>query len=90
MNFDKLAPWNWFKKEQEHEGKSLSVQRAEGPSHEEYPLLHLHREIDRLFDDVFRGAPFSSRIFGRSLSSLAPSDWLKPIMDIAANEKEYT
>ena len=54
MNFDKLAPWNWFKKEQEHEGKSLSVQRAEGPSHEEYPLLHLHREIDRLFDDVFQ------------------------------------
>ncbi|MGD0844294.1 MAG: hypothetical protein ABSA06_07995 [Geobacteraceae bacterium] len=21
MNIDKLAPWNWFRKEQEHEGK---------------------------------------------------------------------
>ena len=90
MAFDKLAPWNWFKKELEQEGKSLPAQRAEGPSREEYPLLHLPREIDWLFDDVFRGAPFSSRIFGRSLSSLAPPDWLKPTMDIAANEQEYS
>jgi HSP20 family protein len=34
----------------------------------------------------------SSRIFaglGRSLTSLTPSAWLKPTMDIAANDKEY-
>jgi HSP20 family protein len=90
MNIDKLAPWNWFRKEQEHEGKSLPVQRAEMPTPEGSPLLQVHREIDRLFDDVFRGFPFSTRSLGRSLSSMAPSEWLKPTMDIAANDKEYT
>jgi HSP20 family protein len=90
MNINKLAPWNWFSKEQEHEGKALPVQRTEMPSLENSPLLQLHREIDRVFDDVFRGFPLSAGGLGRSLSSLAPSDWLKPIMDIAANDKEYT
>ena len=90
MNIDKLAPWNWFRKEQEHEGKTLPVQRTETPTMERSPLLQLHREIDRLFDDVFRGFPFSTRSSGRSLSSLAPSEWLKPTMDIAANDREYT
>jgi HSP20 family protein len=60
------------------------------PTFENSPLLQLHRGIDRVFDDVFRGFPFSSGGLGRSLTSLAPSDWLKPTMDIAANDKEYT
>lgn len=90
MNINKLAPWNWFSKEQENEGKALPVQRTEMPVLERSPLLQLHREIDRAFDDVFRGFPFSTGGFGRSLASLASSDWLKPTMDIAASDKEYT
>lgn len=90
MDINKLAPWNWFRKEQEQEGKSLPVMRKDMPSFEGSPLLHLHREIDRVFDDVFHDFPFSTRSLGRSLSSLAPSSWLKPTMDIAANDKEYT
>jgi HSP20 family protein len=90
MDINKLAPWNWFSKEQEHERRALPVQRAEMPTLESSPLLQLHREVDRVFDGVFRGFPFSTGGSGRSLTSLAPSDWLKPIMDIAANDKEYT
>ena len=59
IDFKKLAPWNWFKKEQEEQQStaSLPVQRndlpvAGGPVS---PILQLHREIDRLFDDAFRG-----------------------------------
>ena len=54
IDFKKLAPWNWFKKEQEEQQStaSLPVQRndlpvAGGPVS---PILQLHREIDRLFD----------------------------------------
>lgn len=57
IDFKKLAPWNWFKKEQEEQQStaSLPVQRndlqvAGGPVS---PILQLHREIDRLFDDAF-------------------------------------
>ena len=62
IDFKKLAPWNWFKKEQEEQQStaSLPVQRndlpvAGGPVS---PILQLHREIDRLFDDTFRGFGF--------------------------------
>lgn len=87
MDINKLAPWNWFRKEQEQEGKSLPVARSVAPGFEGSPLVQLQREIDRLFDEVFRDVSFSSRGPGRSL---APSAWLKPTMDIAANDKEYT
>ena len=80
IDFKKLAPWNWFKKEQEEQQStaSLPVQRndlpvAGGPVS---PILQLHREIDRLFDDTFRGFGFPALAMPRW-----PSDWpglLKP------------
>ena len=80
IDFKKLAPWNWFKKEQEEQQStaSLPVQRndlpvAGGPVS---PILQLHREIDRLFDDAFRGFGFQKLAMPRW-----PSDWpgmLKP------------
>jgi HSP20 family protein len=47
-----LIPWN--------RGRDVTVRRAEAQN----PFLTLHREMNRLFDDVFRGfdlAPFGSR-----------------------------
>jgi HSP20 family protein len=43
MNVRDLIPWN--------RGRDLSVRRR----HELNPLLTLHREMNRVFDDVFRG-----------------------------------
>ena len=84
IDFKKLAPWNWFKKEQEEQQStaSLPVQRndlpvAGGPVS---PILQLHREIDRLFDDAFRGFGFPTLAMPRW-----PSEWpglLKPALDI--------
>ena len=55
-----LIPWN--------RGRDVSVRRGEEVS----PFFTLHREMNRLFDDVFRGfdlTPFDSdRSFGRGLS----------------------
>jgi HSP20 family protein len=54
-----LIPWN--------RGRDITVRRSE----EFNPFLTLHREMNRLFDDVFRGfelAPFGSdRIFDRAM-----------------------
>jgi HSP20 family protein len=54
-----LIPWS--------RGRDIAVRRGE----EFNPFLTLHREVNRLFDDVFRGfdlAPFGSeRIFDRAM-----------------------
>lgn len=91
LDLKKWAPWNWFKKEQEDNRttSSLPAPRAEvsasgGPVS---PILQLHREIDRLFDDAFRGFGFPA------LSVPQPADWpamLKPALDIQETDKQYT
>ena len=51
------------------------------------PILQLHREIDRLFDDTFRGFGFPTLAMPRW-----PSDWpglLKPALDIQETDKQY-
>ncbi|EIK3167688.1 small heat shock protein sHSP20, partial [Escherichia coli] len=91
IDFKKLAPWNWFKNEQQEQqtASSLPVQRNDLPaaSGPVSPLLQLHREIDRLFDDAFRG-------FGFPVLNMPqwPSDWsgmLKPALDIQETDKQY-
>jgi len=51
------------------------------------PILQLHREIDRLFDDAFRGFGFPALNMPQW-----PSDWsgmLKPALDIQETDKQY-
>lgn len=91
IDLNKWAPWNWFRKEQEEQQTppSLPAPRndlpvAGGPVS---PMQQLHREIDRLFDNVFQG-------FGLH-APLKPhwtSDWpgmLKPALDIQETDKQY-
>lgn len=73
-------PSNWFKNEQQEQQtvSSLPVQRNDLPaaSGPVSPILQLHREIDRLFDDAFRGFGFPALNMPQW-----PSDWsgmLKP------------
>jgi HSP20 family protein len=90
MDIKKLNPWNWFKKE-ENETPNVPVQRGDQPYAD--PLVHLHREFDRLFDDAFRrfGLPgFSAMNPGRTMPALATDALLKPSLNIAETEKEYT
>lgn len=91
FDFKKLAPWNWFKKEQEeqHAAALLPVQRSDQPvvGGAVSPILQLHREIDRLFDDAFRGFGFPALAVPRW-----PSEWsgmLKPALDIQETDKQY-
>src|SRR5689334_23252647 len=72
MGMRDLIPWN--------RGRDLTARRSE----EVNPFLTLHREMNRLFDDVFRGfdlTPFGSgRLIDRGL------DW--PNVEVSETDKE--
>jgi HSP20 family protein len=74
MNVRDLVPWN--------RSSRVPVQRGE----EGTPFLTLHRDMNRLFDDVFRGldlAPFRfDRVFDRA--------WSWPHIEVSENDKEVT
>ncbi len=89
MELKKLAPWNWFKKEEEQQTTMVPVQRS-GQVRPVSALDQFHEEIDRMFDSFFRGLGLPSTGFGRELTPLVQGQWLKPTLDIAAGEKEYT
>jgi len=94
MDIKKLAPWNWFKKEEEQSGSGVPVERRDARTRHSQdnagnPIVQLHREIDALFENAFRGfgiAPFRSDFS----TPLATEGLLKPQVDIGATDKEYT
>jgi HSP20 family protein len=93
MDIKKWVPWNWFNKEEEDAGKMVPVKHK--GAHEQAgmlhsPLLQFHREIDRIFDESFRGfglAPFGS---DRQVPPSLGEGMIKPTLDLGANDKEYT
>lgn len=89
MDFKKLAPWNWFKKEEEQQPTNLPVHHY-GQSRLLSPVAQFHQEIDRMFENFFRTVGFPSLGVDREALSLAQDKWIKPTLDIAASEKEYT
>jgi HSP20 family protein len=74
MSMRDLIPWN--------RSSRVPVQRGE----EGTPFLTLHREMNRLFDDAFRGfelAQFrSDRVFDRA--------WSWPDIEVSENDNEVT
>ena len=95
VDIKKLAPWNWFKKEEEEGRASVPVHyHGHRPGYAAGgvldPLLELHREMDRMFDRFLRGFGFPS-FFPEGLTSLTESGGLlKPRVDIGASDSEYT
>lgn len=94
MDIKKLAPWNWFKKEQEDAGRTVPVQQQTTADPTltggDHPLVAFHREFDRLFNRMMQG-------FGRWPLEFDPPPWpslagdfLKPTVDIGSAEKAYT
>ena len=79
-----LRPWNWFKKEEEQQVvRPLSPRQNSGVGH---PLMRLHHDIDRLFDNFFHGFPGSP--------FRMPQAWPKeamvfPQLNIAETKNEY-
>jgi HSP20 family protein len=70
MNVRDLVPWSRGDRERSPSTRSEPMN----------PVLSLHREVNRLFDDVFRG-------FESSHLGAAGSAW--PKMDVEETDKEY-
>ncbi len=85
MNFTKLAPWNWFKKEEEHSTKGVPVRVGENNAGFPVLLHDVEAEFNHFFDS-FKKALKSEHIS----SSIFTTDWFKPSLDIASDDKEYS
>lgn len=85
MDFTKLAPWNWFKEEEEKSGGVVPVKKGESAFGLAASFQNIESEFNHLIESLKHG-------FGGGLSneSLFKNDWLKPSLDIASDEKEYT
>jgi HSP20 family protein len=70
MNVRDLVPWSRGDRERSPAARSESIS----------PVMNLHREMNRLFDDMFRGFD-DSRFFG------GRSRW--PSLDVEETDKEY-
>ena len=78
MNLQKLSPWNWFKREEREAPRSGELMPA--GRDRSHPLTHMHREMDRLFED-FLGMP--------RWPDPDTDLMLKPSVDIAESKKAY-
>lgn len=100
MDLKKIAPWNWFKREEEWSGQTVPVKHKgqRQPAVQGYgPLTQLHQEMNQLFDNFFTDlgnyparlrefSPFSDAGF---FPGPLTEGLLKPTLDIGATEKEY-
>ncbi len=94
MDMKKLNPWNWFKHEERQDKKeTIPVKHGEHlqPHHPVTNMMQLHREIDRLFDDTFRGFPSLSHA---PLWKQMMSDDFMPTfranVNVASDDGQYT
>lgn len=92
MDFKKLAPWNWFKKEENGEAV-IPVQRPFSKKSHVQPsgsFLQLQRDMDKLFDNIAKKYGLSHLARQNSLLDTMTYGLLKPRLDIASDETEYT
>lgn len=73
MNMRELIPWS-----REHD---IDIRRG----HEGHPFLSLHREMNRLFDDVLRGFDFGPLAFARGDNRMMMA-W--PNIEVSDTDKE--
>lgn len=85
MDFGKLAPWNWFKKEEEHGLDTIKVDRKESAFNLPARFHDMESELNHMLEH------FKNRMgVGLSGGSLFKDDWFKPSLDVASDEKEYS
>jgi len=84
MDVKKFVPWNWFNKKEEEAGKPMPFAREEKQILS--PLQQLHSEMDRIFDQTFKGFGLAQFGFGKA----SAAELFKPTLDLSASEKQYT
>src|SRR6185369_16147722 len=79
MDIKRLSPWNWLRHEEE-QARNVPAQRIAPQMYS--PLVQLHRDIDRMFDNVFPGVGW-----GRLMD--VEDSLLRPNVDVSSTDKEY-
>lgn len=97
MDYHKLNPWNWFKHEEtKPSGKNIVPVKREENSQSWNPMANLsqlHHEIDRVFEDSFRGFGFPSLSRSRMWDQMFSDEFLPAFhanVNIASDDKQYT
>ncbi len=93
MDLKKWVPWNWFKKEEENIGKMVPVRRhrrRKGRYDAGDPVDQLHRDIDGLFEDMYRGFGLAPWVSDMPLMPRLNEGILKPTLDLGASDDAYT
>jgi len=97
MNLQKLNPWNWFKHEETSgsDERVIPVKRDENtaklPAAYESvasPMMRLHQDIDRLFDEVFRGFGFAAPRLSAA-ANWPESGMIRPRLNISSDDSTY-
>jgi len=91
MELKRLAPWNWFKKEEEinHPIPVKHDKNIAYPERRYDPMLRLHRDIDHLFNRFFQGFPAPLSMGWPSAAPFEGPGLLRPKVDLSASEQEY-
>lgn len=99
MDLKKLNPWNWFRHEEKERAEAAipvrmpqNVGRSDsGRSPELHPVLRMHQEMNRLFDEMFQS--FSgfggSALFDRSRQAGDMWGGFRPSIDVSGDNERY-
>jgi HSP20 family protein len=96
MDIKKMAPWNWFAKEEESHGNTVPVRHGGASDHDtpfdppRHLFNRLHREMEAMIDSVFRGFGPLPPAPGWPSHIRMGGGPLRPTLDICAAAADYT
>ena len=91
MTIKKLNPWNWFRHEEDAERGVMPLRQPLGASlWGASPLMPLHEEIERVFDQAFRNFGLPAPSLPRGNKGAGGLALLKPSVDIDSTDAAYT
>lgn len=93
MELKRLAPWNWFKDEENATPSQVEVSRNREfnkPSEFLDPVDPFRRDINDLFNRYLHGYGLAFPGAGSFFKGYPGKELLKPMLDINANDTEYT
>jgi HSP20 family protein len=97
MNLQQLVPWNWFKHEDSMSESSIAINRKATPQQSvaqaNHPILNLHKEVDRLFDQTLKRFPgfaasFTDSVLGKD-DGFFQNLSFHPQLNIASDAQQY-
>ena len=88
MDLTKLAPWNWFKDEEETKSKVVPVKRNNAAVSHADTILDIQRNFEDLFNVLNKN--IENTFVPLKTDDIFKSDWFKPSLDIASGDDNYT